>query len=93
MVRPILEQRKQAPYSFKRGRWGCARPYPLRWSEMVLGRRATQAAIIEQGAVTVSCYETRWGSRFFTNPVNPRNRAGSRVLYRIRVTLKEGVLP
>lgn len=77
-------------YDFERGRWR-SRPYALRWSQMVLGRRATQATLRRDRVVLVSAYRVTGDRLFYTDPVCGA-RAGPGVLYRIRVRLKPGVL-
>jgi len=76
-------------YDFELQRWRL-RPQGLRWSEMVLGRRATQRMLATDGVVTVSAYRVFDGRTFYTDPVtNAASSAGGGVLYRIRVRLKE----
>lgn len=80
------------PYDCNNPRWahkGSLR----RWSNYVAGRIATQQALIRDREVVVSCYDTFRSGRFFTDPVLKDSRPTSRVVYRVRVKLKEGVCP
>jgi len=71
-------------YNHDLRRWS-ARPHGVRWSEMVLGRMACHRTLAEWGEITVSCYDYQ-GVRRYTYPVTcPASKAGSGVLYRIRV--------
>jgi hypothetical protein len=79
-------------YDFQRRRW-MARPQGLRWSEMVLGRRATQARVWETGEATVSAYRFADGRVFYSDPVIEGSAPGPGVLYRIRVRLKAAQVP
>ena len=79
-------------YDFTRARW-IARPDGIRWSEMVLGRRAVQRRILETGCATVSAYRLKDGRTFYTDPVDGMNKPGSGVLYRVRVRLKTPPVP
>lgn len=74
-------------YSLTKRRW-LFRPATLRWSQMVLGRRATQKQLLDVGVATVSCYRVKDGRLFYTDPVTEGSKPGPRVLYRIRVRLK-----
>jgi hypothetical protein len=78
-------------YDWKLRRWGRYRPAGMRWSEIVLGRRAVQRALCADRQVVVSAYRVTDGRLFYTDPVQPDSRAGPRVLYRIRVKLKPHV--
>lgn len=78
-------------YDYERKRWAGFRPHSMRWSQMVLGRRACQARIAQTGELTVSAYKTSDGRVFFTDPVDRDKKAGQGVIYRINVRLKEGV--
>lgn len=80
----------QFTYDFARGRW-TGKPAGTNWSEFVAGRIACSAALLGRRRMTVSCYETCYGKRHFTDPVREDLPAGPRVLYRIHVTLKPGV--
>jgi hypothetical protein len=80
----------KSEYDFSRGRWH-KRPSTHRWSEMVLGKRATSLAFFTNGTVLVSCFLCK-GRRHYSDPVMDLERkAGPTVLYRIRVKLKNHV--
>lgn len=74
-------------YDWKRQRW-IMRPHGVRWSEMLLGRRAVQAHLLQNGEATVSAYRTADGRIFYTDPVDPEGKPGPGVIYRIRVRIK-----
>lgn len=79
-------------YDHTRKRW-IERPSGIRWSEMVLGRRAVQRRILETGCATVSAYRLKDGRTFYTDPVGGMNKPGPGFLYRIRVRLKTTPVP
>ncbi len=74
-------------YDYDRGRWP-QRPPGVRWSQMVLGPRATQRVIRDKGEVVVSAYDTRDGRRFYV-AAPAEGRPGPGVKYRIRVRMKK----
>lgn len=74
-------------YDFDRGRWQGPLPPGVRWSQIVLGTRRAQKQARETGEVIVSAYDVSDGRRFYV-PCSGENRAGSGVLYRIRVKVK-----
>lgn len=76
-------------YDYDRERW-ISRPSGVRWSQMVLGRRAVQRHILKTRCVTVSVYRTLDGRLFYTDPVSSESKPGPGVLYRIRVRLRVG---
>lgn len=72
----------------KRNFFAGRKPPGVRWSQMLLGRRVTQDILEKRGEVVLSAYDTQDGRRFYAEcPFE--GPPGPRVLYRIRVKLKD----
>lgn len=64
------------------------RPDGRKWSQMVAGRLAAYDKMWRGEAFTVSAYRVSDGRIFYTDPVDPRGRAGRGVLDRIHIIPK-----